>query len=442
MTSISSSSLTSLTLSVSTGSPPNVVTYEQDIPLSSVNMGSNSILVTNQNLISAFNNQPAGTIFTPYIDSEYNFTGLGHNEVTKNIGSNYIPKKITPFLSLEHLSKTTTDTPFSLTPSVTKTGTGVLSFSISDTSVATISGDMLTVVGAGTTTITVSLAASLDGVYTAASTTASLDIINMTRLGIQDIVDNINTKGSLMYSYSISINSSNKIAIADTINKNVKLFNITGILKKTFIPKPNTNRFLSHLVSIFIDDNDNIYVADDVDNCVYIFYSNGNENIINTQYPAKSVVADNSGNIYVAIEANYILEYNSARNFVKQIQHADPGAGSSIMYLTIDGNGVIYYINNYSSSIYKYNTITDTSDTFTTHDSIVTFGITVDTNGYVYITVLSYGNVRIYNQDGSFNKTIANGQIVSPVGIAHDSENNIFVCSVGENLIKAFVPFQ
>ena len=67
-----SSSLSSLTLSVSTGSPPNVLTYEQDIPLSGVNMGSNSIMIpNNSSMVTALNNQPLGTSFSSSLKSYY-----------------------------------------------------------------------------------------------------------------------------------------------------------------------------------------------------------------------------------------------------------------------------------------------------------------------------------------------------------------------------------
>jgi hypothetical protein len=51
-----------------------------------------------------------------------------------------------------------------------------LSFSSSNTSVATIAGDTITFVGAGTTTITVSVAVSADNVYAATSTTAIVTV--------------------------------------------------------------------------------------------------------------------------------------------------------------------------------------------------------------------------------------------------------------------------
>ena len=66
------SSLTSLTLSVSKGSPPNVVTNEMDIPLSSVNMGSNSILIPpTSSIFSAFNGSAPGTSFSYSLNASY-----------------------------------------------------------------------------------------------------------------------------------------------------------------------------------------------------------------------------------------------------------------------------------------------------------------------------------------------------------------------------------
>ena len=175
MTSISSSSLTSLTLYVYTGSPPNMVTYEQDIPLSSVNMGSNSIMIPNtSSIVTAFETSAPGTFFPYYLKAYY---GNGLSIVTTNGASNYVPQQITPYLHLEPLTNYTTDAPFPLTPLVINTGTGALSFSSSNTSVATISGDMITFVGAGITTITVSVAVSADNVYAATSTTAIVTVL-------------------------------------------------------------------------------------------------------------------------------------------------------------------------------------------------------------------------------------------------------------------------
>ncbi len=171
------SSLTSLTFSVSTGSPPNAVTYEDDIPLSMVVTGSNSIPIfffPTSNVFGAFETASVGTPFSYSLNASY-VNGL--SVVTTNGVSNFVPQQITPYLYLEPFTNYTTDAPFSLTPLVSKTGTGALSFSSSNTSVATISGDMITFVGPGFTTITVSLAVSDDNVYAAISTSAIVTVI-------------------------------------------------------------------------------------------------------------------------------------------------------------------------------------------------------------------------------------------------------------------------
>ena len=83
-----SSSLSSLTLSVSTGSPPNVLTYEQDIPLSSVNMGSNSIMIpNNSSMVTALNNQPVGTSFSCSIKASY---AEGLSVITTNGAEDFV----------------------------------------------------------------------------------------------------------------------------------------------------------------------------------------------------------------------------------------------------------------------------------------------------------------------------------------------------------------
>jgi surface protein len=87
---------------------------------------------------------------------------------------------VIPMLSLADLPvKLTIDSPFSLSGFVTKNRTGVLSYESSAPSVATVnsSSGLVTIVGAGTTTITVNLAASGDGLYPAASVTRQLVVI-------------------------------------------------------------------------------------------------------------------------------------------------------------------------------------------------------------------------------------------------------------------------
>ena len=153
-----SSSFRSLTLNVTTGTPPNQVTYPQAI--TSVYEGNNSFPITDANILNAFNSQAAGTSFTSSIVAEYGSDGNGNALTTVSTPSvaSFIPRVI----SLADIpNKLTTDASFSLSSLITTVSAGVLSYSSSVTSVATVnSSGQVTPVGAGTTTITVSQAAT------------------------------------------------------------------------------------------------------------------------------------------------------------------------------------------------------------------------------------------------------------------------------------------
>jgi hypothetical protein len=164
--------ITGLKLRISTGAD----SYEQPIP--SASLGNNSMqIMPNTVVFNAFVNNPPGTIFTPSMVTSYGSDELG-NAVsmvsTPSVIANFIAIQIIPNLSLANIpNKLTTDSPFSL--SVTTNSGGVLSYSSSAPSVATVnSSGLVTIVGAGTTTITVNLAASANGQFAAASVTRLL----------------------------------------------------------------------------------------------------------------------------------------------------------------------------------------------------------------------------------------------------------------------------
>ena len=77
--------------------------------------------------------------------------------------------------SFADINKTTTDAPFTLTAPISSAGTGAITYSSSNSGVATVSGSTVTLVGIGTTTITATQAA--DANYLAATITATLTVI-------------------------------------------------------------------------------------------------------------------------------------------------------------------------------------------------------------------------------------------------------------------------
>ena len=109
-----------------------------------------------------------------------------------------------PTLSLSNINKFVTDASFSLTSLVSTNSTGVLSFSLSGpSSVATINGDVVTIVGAGTTNISVSIDGTNDGKYYAATTTATLSVTSIQKAVISFLQGSTVTLTQLGY-YALS----------------------------------------------------------------------------------------------------------------------------------------------------------------------------------------------------------------------------------------------
>jgi hypothetical protein len=94
-----SSSFRSLTLNVTTGTPPNQVTHTQAI--TSVLQGNNSVPITAEGILTAFNSQPLGTSFTSSIVAEYGSDSNGNALSTISTPSvaSFIPRPPPPISS-------------------------------------------------------------------------------------------------------------------------------------------------------------------------------------------------------------------------------------------------------------------------------------------------------------------------------------------------------
>ena len=167
------SPITSLNLRVTQGSG----TFEQSIP--SATLGSNTVLVTNTNLINAFDNQPPGTIFNPSIVTTYDAGSFPSGDTLPTTSvSNFVPRPLIlsnfgPF-SYNYVSGGVGT--FTLPePSSNSTSPGAFTYSVvGSTGVVSISTNVVTMLSAGTTIIRATQAAA--GGYTSAYVEASVTI--------------------------------------------------------------------------------------------------------------------------------------------------------------------------------------------------------------------------------------------------------------------------
>ena len=122
---------------------------------------------------------------TTCILTEYNTLQLIYNSVSNSwceLTRTIIPSTMVPSLYLANINKTNGDAQFSLIPLITNTGTGTsFVFLSSNTSIATVgsTSGWVTIKAAGTTTITVVIQPSTDGLYNTASTTTTLTVATL-----------------------------------------------------------------------------------------------------------------------------------------------------------------------------------------------------------------------------------------------------------------------
>ena len=159
-------------------------TYTQELDVSSLTSGSNSVKITNTSILAALNNALLGDSFAYSIEANYGNDESGTPiTTTTNAASAFIPKVI----SLASIPiKNTTDVPFSIMDFLTTISTGDLTFSSSVPGVATINSltGLVTPVGAGTTTITTNVAATANHPAGSASTTLTIVLLRLASNGV------------------------------------------------------------------------------------------------------------------------------------------------------------------------------------------------------------------------------------------------------------------
>ena len=156
-----------------------------DLSATSSNTGAFTYTVTDQNIATVNGNTltiiGAGSTSITVIQAE------DDNFASSTATFTLTVNKTDLTISLEDISKTYGDDDFNL--SASSSSTGAFTYSVTDQNIATLNGNTLTIVGAGSTSITVSQAA--DNNYNTASKTINLSVAKATPvLSFNDVVKN------------------------------------------------------------------------------------------------------------------------------------------------------------------------------------------------------------------------------------------------------------
>ena len=176
------SSIESITLHVTKGTPPNEVTYTENIPYAS--MGENIFAIKNQQLIDGFSNKPAGTKYSYYVTTNFVPGSFPSSDVLKTpTVSGYTVKTIPACTISEYTFSRISN--WTVDPSTIEEWTILISnvlstnsdsplnFESSDNSLLTIDSDgKINILGDGITVMTVSQPGNSE--YEAISTQATV----------------------------------------------------------------------------------------------------------------------------------------------------------------------------------------------------------------------------------------------------------------------------
>jgi hypothetical protein len=190
-----------------------------------VTFNGSTVTETTDYTVSFANNTNAGTASLTITGTGGNFTG------SKTVSFTIV--KADPSITFNDITKTYGESDFNL--AATSSSTGAFTYTISDANVATVTGSTTTIVGAGTTSVTVSQAA--DDNYNTATATMTLTVsqADISTATVASISDQTYTGSAITISPTVTFNGSTvtettdyTVSFANNTNAGTASLTITG----------------------------------------------------------------------------------------------------------------------------------------------------------------------------------------------------------------------
>lgn len=262
------------------------------------------------------------------------------------------------------------------------------------------------------------------------------------------------------------------IFVADSQNDRIKKYDEGGNLQTIWYGDMGTGVSFFYPSGVTTDPDGNIYVADsynyiiqkmDSDGVVTTYWGTlGSSGTGNGEFDLPADVAlDSDGNVYVADTLNHrIQKLDPSGSFItkwgKNIGDGSAGSGNGEFNnpwgITVDSNNYVYVADSGNNRVQKF----DSEGNFITKwgvsgtgDGEFYFpsGVAVGPNGLIYVVEADNNRFQIFKPDGTFVVRYGgpgtgsdNGQFNYPYGIAVDSNGNVYIADTYNNRIQKFEP--
>jgi sugar lactone lactonase YvrE len=291
--------------------------------------------------------------------------------------------------------------------------------------------------------------------------------------------DGVGTSAGFNGPRAIVMNNIGNLLIADTSNNRIRLLNSNGTVNTyagngtaTLINGTGTNAAFNYPSSICIDNSNNIYISDTSNN---VIRKCTNAQIVSTYITGlnnpKGVTIDSSGNLYIADTNNNNIKVYTSGTLCNlsgsgTATYLD-GTGTNPGFntptgLCIDLLGNIYVADSSNNRIRRiendaFNSIRygsnagylDGTGVYSSFNNLA--GIALDNLGNLYIADSSNNRIRKLNNAGIVTTLAGSGAATyldgvgtlagfnTPMGIAIDSLNNLYVSDTSNNRIRKIV---
>lgn len=229
----------------------------------------------------------------------------------------------------------------------------------------------------------------------------------------------------------------------------VPLFGSSAVFEKSWGVQGTKNGQFSDPQGIFVDGKDIVYVADTLNHRIQVFDRNGKHKASFGSYGSANgeflfphdIVVDSKGFIYVADSQNgRVQKFSSKNKFVKSwgSKGPEPGQFDGPMYLAIDRSDQIYVGDSFNQRVQVFDN--EGMLLFTVGAKVGMFdamnpgnlatvsGLSVDNNGYIYVSDDIVRRIQKFDPEGSFVAEWGSsygGKWGQPGGSAIDSFGNL-----------------